>query len=92
MGYVGFRDAVRLVKRPPDASMNTTPEFRHETASVGGLTRYRQLQVVVGADFSHQLQTGWNRGVDTSPLTKTGVIFVYPGKKVSDGKSKCTLV
>ena len=35
------RDAVRLVKGPPDALMNTTPEFRHEKASVGGLARYR---------------------------------------------------
>ena len=44
-----FRDAVRLVKGPPDASMNTTPEFRHEKASVGGLARYRPLQVAAGA-------------------------------------------
>lgn len=69
--------------------MNTPPEFRHEKASVGGLARYRLLQEVGGASFSNQLQTGWNRGVNTSPLVKTGVKYLFaPERRFMMEKAK----
>lgn len=76
------------VKGLPDASMNTTPEFRREKASVGGSARYRPYKRQFVRAPPAGLQTGWNRGVITSPLIKTGVKFFCPGKKVSMENAK----